>query len=66
MQTTALLEILSLERVQDSESEECARFAAINPCDPVVEEICALTDGLREALERVNTDHRPVSRGVSA
>lgn len=63
---TALLELLSLENVHDQNREECARFAAINPCDPVVEEICVLTDGLRDALERATADHRPALRWVAA
>ncbi|KKM26188.1 hypothetical protein LCGC14_1587300 [marine sediment metagenome] len=62
----ALLELLSLEHVHDQNREESARFAAINPCDPVVEEICALTVGLRDALERATTDHRPASHRVAA
>lgn len=62
----ALLELLSLEHVHDETREEAARFAAIDPSDPVVEEICALTDGLRDALERASTDHRPASRRVAA
>lgn len=63
---TSLLELLSLEHVHDQHREESARFAAIDPCDPVVEEICALTDGLRDALEGATTDHRPASRWVAA
>ena len=62
----ALLELLSLEHVHDEDREESSRFAAIDPCDPVVEEICALTDGLRDAIERATTDHRPASRVVAA
>ena len=61
-----LLELLSLEHVHDQNREESARFATINPCDPVVSEICALTDGLRDAIERATTDHRPTSRRVAA
>lgn len=45
-----LLSILSLENVHDEMSEECGFFAAIDPCDPAVAEICLLTDGLRSAM----------------
>ena len=46
-----LLDILMLEHVHDIGSEEAARFAAIDPCDPCVEEICLLADGLRDAMD---------------
>jgi hypothetical protein len=49
-----ILAILSLEMVGDPESSYTAHFAAIDPLDPVVEEICLLTDGLREVLARVD------------
>ena len=57
-----LLDILALENVDDSDREEAARFAAIDPASPVVEEICLLTDGLRDALALTDTEHRPASR----
>tara|TARA_R100001530_G_scaffold135694_1_gene113575 strand:- start:10715 stop:11161 length:447 start_codon:yes stop_codon:yes gene_type:complete len=56
-QVIALIELLSLERVHQLGSEECSRFTAINPCDPVVEEICLLTDGLRDSLNLVSTHY---------
>ena len=46
-----ILAILSLDAVGDPESPYAGYFAKISPCDPVVEEICLLTDGLRELLE---------------
>lgn len=46
-----LLGILTLENVHDETREEAALFAAIDPADPVVEEICLLSDGLRRLLE---------------
>ena len=46
-----LLGILTLENVHDEDREEAALFAAIDPADPVVEEICLLSDGLRRLLE---------------
>lgn len=51
-----ILAILSLEMVGDPESSYTAHFAAIDPLDPVVEEICLLTDGLCDVLE--HADHR--------
>lgn len=46
-----LLEILSLQNVEDLSRDEAARLAVIDPSDPVVEEICLLTDELRDALD---------------
>ena len=57
-----LLGILALENVDDPDREESARFAAIDPASPVVEEICLLTEGLRDVLALADTDHRPTSR----
>jgi hypothetical protein len=51
-----ILVILSLEMVGDPMSSYTAHFAAIDPLDPVVEEICLLTDGLRDVLDCA--DHR--------
>lgn len=45
-----LLRLLSLEDVAVPDSVEAGCFAAIDPADPVVEEICLLVDGLREAV----------------
>lgn len=47
-----LLGILTLEHVHDPDREECALFAVLEPTDPRVEEICLLTDGLRDVLEQ--------------
>lgn len=57
-----LLDILALENVDDPDREEAACFAAIDPSLPVIEEICLLTDGLRDALAIADTDNRPASR----
>jgi len=52
--TTSLLsqlkDILFLENVDNPERVESGFFAAINPADPVVEDICLLADGLAQAL----------------
>lgn len=47
-----LEDLLSLENVQDLDSVEAECFALIDPSDPVVEEICLLLDGLRQARAR--------------
>lgn len=65
-QLSALLELFSLEHVHEFGTEECSRFASIDPSDPVVEKICVLTDGLRDALERATTTELPVSRRAPA
>lgn len=61
-----LLDILALERVDIDGSEEATLFAMIDPGDPVVEDICLLTDRLREALELADQDHLPASRNTAA
>ena len=45
-----LLLLLSLELVTDLESEEAVLFSLIDPADPVVADLCVLTDALRQAL----------------
>ena len=45
-----LFDILALRNVHDDESEEASRFASIDPADPIVEDLCPLTDELRQAL----------------
>lgn len=45
-----IMELLSLERVDDPDQPYMGFFAVIDPCDPVVEEICLLTDQMREVL----------------
>lgn len=57
-----LLSILSLENVDDLSRDEAARFAAIDPCDPVVEEVCLLTDELRGVLEYADAIAAPAPR----
>lgn len=61
-----LLDIFALEHVHDPEREEAARFASIDPADPRVDEICALTDVLRRALDQAAPDHPPVLRSRPA
>lgn len=46
-----LRDLLTLQHVHDPDCDEAAHFAAINPADPCVEEICLLADGLCAALE---------------
>jgi hypothetical protein len=56
----SLLDLLSLEHVHDETREEAFRFACIDPCDPIVEEICLLADELRAALARWAVDRHPM------
>lgn len=46
-----ILAVLSLEKVHDPDQPYMGYFAVIDPVDPVVEEICLLTDDLRAAIE---------------
>ena len=55
-----LLGILTLEHVHDPDREECALFAALDPTDHRVEEICLLTDGLRDVLEQILSEQPEV------
>ncbi len=58
--------LLTLEHVGDPERSESGHFASIDPCDPVVEEICVLSDGLRAAMEEAETIARTVGTKPSA
>jgi hypothetical protein len=42
--------LLFLQNVDDPDSIEAGLFASIAPDEPIVEDICMLADGLREAL----------------
>ena len=53
--------ILSLEHVHDEDREEAGFFAIIDPADPVVDEICLLSDGFNDALDRLDLDVLPLS-----
>lgn len=59
-----ILAILSLDKVDDTDSPYMGYFAVIDPNDPVVEDICLLTDGLRDALDLASGD-RAEAREVS-
>lgn len=48
-----ILAVLSLDKVDDPDLPYMGYFAEIDPSDPVVEEICLLTDRLRDMLERI-------------
>jgi hypothetical protein len=45
-----LLDLLMLEHVHDPHREEASFFAALNPWDARVEDVCLLADGLTDAL----------------
>ena len=51
-----LLGILTLEHVHDDTRVEAMLFAQIDLADPVVEDICLLTDGFRNVLEPLVAD----------
>ncbi|WP_209427469.1 hypothetical protein [Pararhodobacter sp. SW119] len=57
----ALRALLALDHVHDDSRDEAGFFAMINPDDPVVEELCLLTDGYTDALDRsgLRIDPRP-------
>lgn len=52
-----ILAVLSLDHVDDPDLPYMGYFAAIDPGDPVVDEICLLTDELRGVLEGADIDH---------
>ena len=49
----ALRALLRLENVDNDTCRESGFFAMINPSDPVVEQICLLTDQLDHALRQI-------------
>jgi hypothetical protein len=63
-----LLEILSLKHAHDFDRPEAAFLAAVDPADPIVEDLCLLTDELREALDAQDTidalSARPIRRAA--
>ena len=54
-----LLGLLSLENTNDETRPEAAMFASLDPADPIVEEICLLTDDLRDAIDRADAAPAP-------
>lgn len=46
----ALHGLLTLSNVHDIETLEVACFAELDPASPIVEELCLLTEGLKEAI----------------
>lgn len=58
-----ILSVLSLDATDDPNLPYMGFFALIDPNDPVVEEICLLTDGLHHALAQLvdEADLRPVA-----
>ncbi|MGK7653817.1 hypothetical protein ACSQ76_15790 [Roseovarius sp. B08] len=62
-----LVDLLMLEHVDDPHRIEAACFAALDPGEPVVEEICVLADGLADAVEAYREEAtEPVTQGVAA
>lgn len=54
-----LLGILTLQNVHNEDLPEAGYFAAIDPSDPVVEEICLLADKLRHAMAAAKIGIKP-------
>ncbi|MCB1358387.1 MAG: hypothetical protein KDK53_18500 [Maritimibacter sp.] len=63
----SLRDLLALRFLDDPFSDEAAMFAALDPADPAIEEICVVTDALDDALrasrEEVGTDPFAVEGG---
>ena len=53
----SLLDLLTLENVHDETRIEAALFAAIDPASPIVEDLCLLADGLRDAITQWDDLH---------
>jgi len=62
----ALRDLLHLENASDPDRPEAGFFARIDPCDPVVEDICLLTDGLDAALAEWDALPRRADRNAHA
>jgi len=57
-----LHDLLTLQNVGDPEREECGYFADIDPADPVVDDICLLSDGLLGILTQTDAeDELPIN-----
>jgi hypothetical protein len=54
----ALHRLLTLQGTEDPASDQAPRFAMVEPDDPVVAEICLVSDGLLDAL-RAYADLEP-------
>ncbi len=60
-----LLDLLMLENVHDPERVEMGHFAAIDPADPCVAEICLLAEGLADAMASWRQAQRTAARDRS-
>ena len=49
--------LLTLEHASDPDRDEAVYFAAIDPADPVVYELCILADGLGDRLESIQDEN---------
>lgn len=61
-----LLNLLRLENVGDPDRPEMGFFAVIDPSDPIVEEICLLTEGLTAALAEADTLRQRANPGAAS
>ena len=57
-------DLLSLEHVGDPDRTESGYFAAIDIYDPIIDDICLLTDGLRTAIAALPARQRLLSTGA--
>ncbi len=53
----ALHDLLTLRNVHDLERIEAGCFAEIDPASPIVEDLCLLTEALKDQLHRLNEEH---------
>lgn len=61
-----LEQLLTLELTTEIDSVEAASFAAIDPMDPVVSEICLLTDGYINHIEALKAETPQVFASLHA
>lgn len=61
-----ILSVISLEKVDNPDLPYMGFFAVIDPSDPVVEEICLLTDGLGTALAEYDALRQRAVRSATA
>lgn len=61
-----ILSVLSLEKVDNPDLPYMGFFAVIDPSDPVVEEICLLTDGLGTAIAEYDALRQRADRDADA
>ncbi|MCE6950707.1 hypothetical protein LAZ29_07175 [Cereibacter sphaeroides] len=62
----ALQRLLALDAVDDPDGDAAGCFAAINPADPVVHELCRLSEAFSEVLDALdNLNEAPPRRAAA-